>query len=335
MIMEKLYFIVQFIIILVIIIVFSYVLKILNSISKEKRISSFSIIALSDKPISFIEKLHNLYYSVIKSISKTISKSKVCNDYSKKYEKFVVVDDIYKQTSMDFISKKILFAILAVLLSIISNILKFKMFSFFQILISFLFGFFILDVFLKIREKKEAKRIEQDFLKAVIIMNNAFKSGRSIMQAVELVSTELDGPISNEFKKILIDLTYGLELEVVFDRFASRVKLEEVKYMASSLVILNETGGKITKIFSSIERSFIERKRIKDEMNSTLALSNFVFKVLVAIPFIIFVLIYFMDPTYFVPLIKEPLGNLILVLIILIYIIYIILVKKIVKIREW
>ena len=333
--MEKLYFIVQFIIILLIIIVFSYVLKILNSISKEKRISSFSIIALSDKPISFIEKLHNLYYSVIKSISKTISKSKVCNDYSKKYEKFVVVDDVYKQTSMDFISKKILFAILAVLLSIISNILKFKMFSFFQILISFLFGFFILDVFLKIREKKEAKRIEQDFLKAVIIMNNAFKSGRSIMQAVELVSTELDGPISNEFKKILIDLTYGLELEVVFDRFASRVKLEEVKYMASSLVILNETGGKITKIFSSIERSFIERKRIKDEMNSTLALSNFVFKVLVAIPFIIFVLIYFMDPTYFVPLIKEPLGNLILVLIILIYIIYIILVKKIVKIREW
>lgn len=333
--MEKLYITLQFIIILIIIIVFLLTLKILNSISKEKRISNFSITALSDKPISFIEKLQNLYYSVIKSISKTISKSKVCNDYSKKYEKFVVVDDTHKQTSMDFISKKILFSILAVLLSIISNILKFKMFSFFQILTAFLFGFFILDIFLKIRKKKEEKRIEQDFLKAVIIMNNAFKSGRSIMQAVELVSTELEGPISNEFKKILIDLTYGLELEVVFDRFASRVKLEEVKYMASSLVILNETGGKITKIFSSIERSFIERKRIKDEMNSTLALSNFVFKVLVAIPFIIFVLIYFMDPTYFIPLIKEPLGNLILALIILIYIIYIILVKKIVRIREW
>lgn len=333
--MEKLYITLQFIIILVIIIVFLLTLKILNSISKEKRISNFSITALSDKPISFIEKLQNLYYSVIKSISKTISKSKVCNEYSKKYEKFVVVDDTHKQTSMDFISKKILFSILAVLLSIISNILKFKMFSFIQILIAFLFGFFILDIFLKIRKKKEEKRIEQDFLKAVIIMNNAFKSGRSIMQAVELVSTELEGPISNEFKKILIDLTYGLELEVVFDRFASRVKLEEVKYMASSLVILNETGGKITKIFSSIERSFIERKRIKDEMNSTLALSNFVFKVLVAIPFIIFVLIYFMDPTYFIPLIKEPLGNLILVLIILIYIVYIVLVKKIVKIREW
>ena len=89
--MEKLYIIVQFIIILVIIIVFLLFLRIFNSISKEKRIANFSIIALSDKPVSFIEKLQNLYYLVIKTISKSISKSKVWTNYSKKNEKFVVV----------------------------------------------------------------------------------------------------------------------------------------------------------------------------------------------------------------------------------------------------
>ena len=64
--MEKLYIIVQFIIILVIIIVFLLFLRILNSISKEKRIANFSIIALSDKPVSFIEKLQNLYLHRLK-----------------------------------------------------------------------------------------------------------------------------------------------------------------------------------------------------------------------------------------------------------------------------
>ena len=333
--MKSLYIAIQVLLILVVIIAFIITLKILTSIKKEKRIINFSITALSDKPTSFTLKVQSIYYSLIKGISKKISKSKVLTDYSKRYEKFVEVDSRYKETSLDFVSKKILFSICAVLLMIISNILKFKMFSFIQITASLLIGFFILDVFLKIKEKRMKKRIEQDFLKAVIIMNNAFKSGRSIMQAVELVSTELEGPISNEFKKILIDLTYGLDLQVVFDRFASRVKLEEVKYMASSLVILNQTGGKITKIFSSIERSFIERKRIKDEMESTLALSNFVFKVLVAIPFLIFIFIYFLDPTYFVTFITSVIGNIILISIILIYIVYIILVKKIVKIREW
>ncbi len=333
--MKSLYIAIQVLLILVVIITFIITLKILTSIKKEKRIINFSITALSDKPTSFTLKVQSIYYSLIKGISKKISKSKILTDYSKRYEKFVEVDSRYKETSLDFVSKKILFSICAVLLMIISNILKFKMFSFIQITASLLIGFFILDVFLKIKEKRMKKRIEQDFLKAVIIMNNAFKSGRSIMQAVELVSTELEGPISNEFKKILIDLTYGLDLQVVFDRFASRVKLEEVKYMASSLVILNQTGGKITKIFSSIERSFIERKRIKDEMESTLALSNFVFKVLVAIPFLIFIFIYFLDPTYFVTFITSVIGNIILISIILIYIVYIILVKKIVKIREW
>lgn len=333
--MKSLYVAIQVLLILVVIITFIITVRILTSIKKEKRIINFSITALSDKPTSFTLKVQSIYYSLIKGISKRISKSKVLTDYSKRYEKFVEVDSKYKETSLDFVSKKILFSICAVLLMIISNILKFKMFSFIQITVSFLVGFFILDVFLKIKEKRMKKRIEQDFLKAVIIMNNAFKSGRSIMQAVELVSTELEGPISNEFKKILIDLTYGLDLQVVFDRFASRVKLEEVKYMASSLVILNQTGGKITKIFSSIERSFIERKRIKDEMESTLALSNFVFKVLVAIPFLIFIFIYFLDPTYFVTFITSVIGNIILIAIILIYIVYIILVKKIVKIREW
>ena len=63
---------------------------------------------------------------------------------------------------------------------------------------------------------------------------------------------------SEEFKKMYIDLTYGLELDVVFDRLSNRIKLDETKYMASSLVILNKTGGNIVKVFSSIERSFFE-----------------------------------------------------------------------------
>ena len=38
-------------------------------------------------------------------------------------------------------------------------------------------------------------------LEAITIMNNAFKAGMSITQAVDLVAKELEGPISKEFKK--------------------------------------------------------------------------------------------------------------------------------------
>ena len=155
------------------------------------------------------------------------------------------------------------------------------------------------------------------------------------MQAVKIVSEELDGPIAEEFNKVYIDLTYGLELDVVFERLSNRIKLEETKYMASSLVILNKTGGNVIQVFNSIEKSFFERKKLNDELKSVTALSNFVFKILIAMPFIIFIMIYVLNPTYFLPLYSTTIGRILLGLIIILYIIYIIIVKRIIKIREW
>lgn len=114
-----------------------------------------------------------------------------------------------------------------------------------------------------------------------------------------------------------IDLNYGLDLEVVFDRMAKRINLEETRYMASSLVIINKTGGNIIKIFSSIEKSFFERKKLNDELKSVTALSQFVFKTLVTIPIIVFIMIYILNPTYFMPFINTLIGNIILTIIIL------------------
>lgn len=155
------------------------------------------------------------------------------------------------------------------------------------------------------------------------------------MQAVELVAKELTGPISDEFKKMFIDLTYGLELELVFERFSKRVKLDEVKYMSSSLIILNKTGGNIIKVFSSIEKGFFDRKKLKDELHSVTALSNFVFKILIAVPLVIFIIIYALNPSYFVPLYTTTLGKVILVLVLAIYLLYIVIVKKVTKMKEW
>ena len=155
------------------------------------------------------------------------------------------------------------------------------------------------------------------------------------MQAVEIVYKELDGPISEEFKKMYIDLTYGLELDVVFDRLSSRIKLDETKYMASSLVILNKTGGNIVKVFSSIERSFFERKKLNDELKSVTALSSFVFNILVAIPFIIFIMIYILNPSYFAPLVTTIIGKILLIIILLIYVLYIVIVRRLIRIRDW
>lgn len=332
--MENLFTVVQFLLIIGLLCVVVYIIKFKKALALEKRITRFSTISLTDRPLSFFDKLNSKYNDLINKITKILSKSKILTKYSLRYDKYLDKTKVIRDKAMDIVSSKVLVSLIAFVITLISDVLRGQSFTLFQIILSLVVGFFIPDVFLVIKQKKKQKQIEEDLFKAVLIMSNAFKSGRSIMQAVEIVYKELDGPISEEFKKMYIDLTYGLELDVVFDRLSSRIKLDETKYMASSLVILNKTGGNIVKVFSSIERSFFERKKLNDELKSVTALSSFVFKILVAIPFIIFIMIYILNPGYFVPLVTTIMGKVLLIIILLIYVLYIVIVRRLIRIRD-
>ena len=329
-----LYIVVQLLLIFITIIAIYFILRTIKIINLENRILRFSVFSLTDKPLSLFDKIKVYYDKIISKISNLLSRSKLINKSSKRYEKYIDRTKIIKTNTLDIISNKIIVSIFAVVITIISDVLRGHGISLIQLLISMVIGYFIIDLILIISHKRNQKQIEDDFLKAVLIMSNAFKSGRSIMQAVEFVSKELDGPVGEEFKKMYIDLNYGLDLEVVFDRMAKRINLEETRYMASSLVIINKTGGNIIKIFSSIEKSFFERKKLNDELKSVTALSQFVFKTLVTIPIIVFIMIYILNPTYFMPFINTLIGNIILTIIIFIYVLYIVIVKKVIKVKE-
>ncbi len=303
-------------------------------ISKEERITKFSVHAISDKPISFFDKLEKIYADLTNKLSKFLKRFKGLNKYSEKYEKYVDQTEKIRKDSMDFISHKILIGLITIIVTIVSDVLRNQQITILQVLFCFVAGYMIPDIILQFKIRNERIRIENDLLKAITIMNNAFKSGRSIMQAVELVYIELDGPISDEFRKMFIDLTYGLELSVVFKRFSDRVQLDEVNYMASSLVILNKTGGNIVKVFNTIERGFFDRKKLKQELKSTTALSELVFKLLVLMPILIFVLVFIFNSNYFNPLFNTAIGRIVLVVILIIYILYVLIVKRLIRTEE-
>ena len=308
-----------------IIVLIVFVLAAKRSFDLEKRITRFSISSITDRQVSFFDKLYEQYDIFLDKFSNFLSKFKLLVKYSKVYELYT---DKPGDNPIIFISRKFIDAFLAVLLTIISDVLRRADINVIQILAAFIIGFFIPDIFILIKYFQRRKRIENDMFKAVLIMSNAFKSGRSIMQAVKIVSEELDGPISDEFKKMYVDLNYGLDLDMVFQRLSARTNLEETKYIASSLVILNKTGGNVVQVFNSIERNFYERKKLKDELKSVSAASILVFIILILIPPIIMIVISALNRSYFAPLLTTHLGRMILFAIIILYLIYIFVIIR-------
>lgn len=304
-----------------------------NSVRLERKISRFSISPIKDTTLSLFDNISLTINNFIEKINKVLYKSEFIKKYSKKYTKYIKTLKRTRTSSMDFISIKFLTAILCVVIAMFSKTVRFKVFNIYDIYIPLVFGFFIPDFIYYYKYRMYKKKLENDLLQAIIIMNNAFKSGRSITQAITLVSKELTGPMREEFKKMNLELSFGLELDVVFKRLYERINIEEIAYLTASLAILSKTGGNIVQVFSSIEKSLFNKKKLKLELKSLTAGSRMIVNILTVVPIFFILLIWIINPTYFLPLLTNKVGYILIAIITVYYIIYIIFIRKLLKVK--
>ena len=297
-----------------------------------KRFDSYSISSTDDKYQSYFDRFFIKLDKFIDKISSILSKSEVLKKYGRMYDKYTNYSELGIKKGIDYVSIKFLISFLFTILYTISSIMRYR-FDFMAFIFAFLFCFFLIDVYYKIDFNNKRKQIENDLLSAIIIMNNAFKSGMNVMQAVDIVKSELSGPIRDEFTKISIDIKYGLSIEEVFDRFYNRVNIEDIKYISSSLSLINKNGGNIVRVFNSIEKNFYNKKKIKDELKSLTSSSIFMFRILAIMPFLLILAMLVINPSYFKPLITNTLGRLIIFTIFILYGLYIIVIKKVLKVK--
>ncbi len=304
-----------------------------KSVRLEHRISKYSIQGVRNHSVSVFEKLIKVCQKWNGQIARILTKSSFIKKYSKHYEKYIPLYHPFYQSGMDAVATKLICGIGFIIIAIFSMAIQYHVFASYELLIPFLFGFFLPDLLYFSKYKIYRNTLENDLLQAIMVMNNAFKSGRSIVQAVDLVTRELEGPIAEEFKKMSLELSFGLSIEETFRRFSERIQLEEVTYLTASLSILNRTGGNIIQVFSSIEKSLFNKKKLKLELASLTGSSKIIVYVLFIVPPMFILFISLINPSYFVPLISTPVGIILCGIILVIYICYIFLVRKIMKVR--
>lgn len=296
----------------------------------ERRIARHSL-EPKRKNNSILDKIGLVKDGIIDSTAQFLSRFSIIRNYGKLYEKYQIA--FRESTSVHIIAKKVLVSILFFLLSIVASTMRFEMLSFVEMIFSLLLGYFLIDIVYFIRYHFYRDHVENDLLQAIIVMNNAFKSGHSIPQAVELVAEELEGDIHEEFSRMAKEFSMGLSTDEVFERFAKRIEITEVTYLTSSISILNQTGGNIVKVFTSIEKTLMNKKKLRLELRALTSSAKLVSYVLMLLPALFAVVITLISPEYFLPFATNAVGWIFLAVILLIYILYICIVKKIMKVR--
>ena len=321
---------IQIVIVFAIVTIITMLIRLNQTIKLEKRIAKYSVKATkksSDETLT--EKIWNSYIRFVKKQRRKIRK--LFPTLTKMYDKYSVGS---KYNAEDYITHKFVISFIFLVFTIIALGIQGKLITLFQVFIALIIGFYILDIYLHIMRRINKQKISNDMLRAIIIMNNAFKSGKSTIQAVEIASKKLPKPIGYEFEKINEEMKYGLSIDTVFDRFSKRVNTEEAEYLSSSLTILNKTGGNIVAVFDSIEKTLFDKMKLKEELKNSTLVSKLVVRILLFVPVVFVLLIYLLNPDYFTPFFESTLGYIMILVILIMFAIYALLLNRIIKVDK-
>ncbi len=304
----------------------AWIVYLIKNLFIHRRINKFAVTG-SDKHRSLQDKVNNIFKGLMSIFIKLFRNNFIINKIASNYTKYIDTKD-----------ELIMFVLIKFLIVIVLNglytlyaLTGYYDFNIVIFILIMVLGFISPDYVTKRAYRKRMEDLNNDLFNALIIMNNAFKANLNIVKAIELVASELDGPIKNEFIKLNNDLNKGLELDIAFDRFYERVKLDEVKHLTMTLSLVHKTGGNVGELFDGLLSDFNTKRKLRNELRILSSTSLLIYQVLLIIPPVICLVIYYIDSSYYDQVVTSLWGLLILIVGLIFYFTYIFVIEYIIR----
>ena len=171
-----------------------------------------------------------------------------------------------------------------------------------------LLGFMIPRNLMRNMFEKRCNLVVAQMVDGMTIMANGIKSGLSVPQSMERVIENIKGPLADEFQLILNKLRLGMSVEEALNEFGERIPRGDVTMFVTSVNILKETGGNLAETFETITFTIRERQKIERKIQAMVTASITQAVIITAVPFLLIIGFFILDPDYILPLFTKPLG---------------------------
>lgn len=153
-------------------------------------------------------------------------------------------------------------------------------------------------IYLRSQQGKRLTKFSSQLPDMLNLMVNGLRAGYSTMQAMEAISKEMPPPICDEFRRVVQEMQLGIPMDKALDNLIRRIPSEDLDFVITAINVQREVGGPLAEILDTIAFTIRERIRIKGEirvMTSQVVMSG---RILSAVPFVVFVLLWFINQDY-------------------------------------
>lgn len=186
--------------------------------------------------------------------------------------------------------------------------LKLKIMPVFAAVGGIALGLMLTNMIINFMIGRRLKKFIQSFPDAIDLMVRGIKSGLPISQTVQSISTEIDGPVGEEFTKISDAMKIGTDLNEALWSRARKLDIPELKFFCIALTIQKETGGNLSETLGNLSTILRKRKQMKLKIKAMSSEAKASAIIIGSLPFIMYVILKIMSPEYVEPLLNDPRG---------------------------
>jgi tight adherence protein B len=161
-------------------------------------------------------------------------------------------------------------------------------------------------VFVRFKRRRRLDKLLSQLPDALELIGRLIRAGQTISQAFLGVADEFQPPISAEFAYCYEQQKLGLSPDIALRELGQRVGLAEMKIFILGVLVQRQTGGNLAELIDNLATLIRERFRIKGKIRVLTAEGRMEATVLLAMPPVVFGLIYFLNQSYASLLFEHP-----------------------------
>jgi len=183
------------------------------------------------------------------------------------------------------------------------------------------------------RRKSRLSKFASQLSDSLELIARALRAGHSLAAGFQLVAQEGSDPIASEFGRVFEEQNLGIPFEEALGNICERVPNLDLKFFVTAIVLQRQTGGDLAEILDKIGRLIRERYKILGQVQALTGEGRLSGVVLLALPPVLFVTVYRMNPEYMMLLFTDDLGKKMLLFGVFSQLVGALVIRKIVNIR--
>lgn len=192
---------------------------------------------------------------------------------------------------------------------------------------------FFIVMFLHFKRKNREDKLTEQLPDLLMMISRSLRAGHTVNSAIELVGMEMSDPAGELFKTAYEQQKLGMRLNDALAAMTDQIESLDLRFFITTVSINSEIGGNLSEILDKLAKTIRERLNVRRQVRVFTAQGRMSGYVLAALPIFMFIAFNIMNPAYEQLLIKEKVGNYLLIIAVAMQFIGYLFIRKIVNIR--